>query len=181
MLSCRGLAALLQQVSDTFPYVVHPFGLLGGSSSIHSERLGGRLDEPAIAQVAFIWHCVDGDALQRDDVLLIVLLLLNDDVTINQDVVEEEELPCLWLLAAEFSENTLTNQHTAWDGQWLTCSAEAALNHRNPLGVGLAVRKPVHHLHLTWRKTNRRKLRTNIGDFFCFVFFNRAKQPNKQF
>lgn len=149
MLSGGGLAAFLQQVFHTFPYVVHPLRLLGGGGSIHCKGLGGCLDEPAIAQVAFIWDRVNGDALQWDDVLLVVLLLLDDDVTVNQDVVEEEKLPSFGLLAAEFSQDALADQHAAGDGQRLTCGTKAALHHCNALRVGLAVSKPVHHLHLT--------------------------------
>ncbi len=62
-------------------------GLLGCCGSIDSEGFGGRLDEPAVTQVTFVRHCVDGDALQRDDVLLVVLLFLDDDVAVDQDVV----------------------------------------------------------------------------------------------
>lgn len=88
--------------------------------------------------------------------LLVVLLLLDDDVAVHQDVVEEEELTGLRLLAAEFGEDALANQHAAGDCQRLTCGTKAALNHRDPLGVGLAVRKPVHHLHLTWKEAERK-------------------------
>ena len=145
MLARRRFAALLQQVIHTLPDVVHPLGLLGGRGGVDGEGLGGRLDEPAVAQLALVGHGVDGDALQRDDVLLVVLLLLDEDVAVDQDVVEQEELARLGLLAAQFGEDALSDQHPARDGQRLARRAEAALHEGDPLRVGLAVSQAVHH------------------------------------
>lgn len=133
VLARRRLAALLDQVIHALPDVVHPLRLLGGGGGVDGEGLGGRLDEPAVAQVAVVGHRVDGDALQGDDVLLVVLLLLNEDVAVDQDVIEQEELARFGLLAAHFGEDSLTDQHAAGDGQRLPRGAEAALHNGDPL------------------------------------------------
>lgn len=151
MLTRWRLAALLQEVADALADVAHPLGLLGGGGGVDGEGLGGRLDEPAVAQVALVGHRVDGDALQRDDVLLVVLLLLDDDVAVHQDVVEEEKLPGLGLLAAQLGEHALADEHAARYGERLARGAEAAFHYPDALGVGLAVRQPVHHLSLLTR------------------------------
>ena len=148
MLSGWRLAALLQKVADALADVAHPLGLLGGGGGVDGKGLGGCLDEPAVTQLPLVRHRVDGDALQRNDVLLVVLLFLDDDVAVYQDVVEEEELARLGLLAAQLGEHALADEHAAWDGERLTCRAEAALHYPDALGVGLAVRQPVHHLSL---------------------------------
>lgn len=108
--------ALLQQVRDTFADVAHPFRLLRCRGGVDGEGFGGRFNEPAVPQVALIIYSVYGDALQWDDVLLIVFLLLDDDVAVHQDVIEEEELPCFGLFAAQFCEDALADKHSTWNG-----------------------------------------------------------------
>ncbi len=126
--------------------MAHPLRLLRCCSGVDGEGFGGRFNEPAVAQVALVLYRAYGDALQRDDVLLIVLLLLDDDVTVHQDVVEEEELPGFGPFAAQLCENALSDQHSTWDDQRLTCCAKACFHDSDALRVGLTVRQAVHHL-----------------------------------
>lgn len=143
-------SAFFQQVRNTLADVAHPLGLLCCCCSIDGEGFGGRFNEPAIAQFALILHSVYGDALQRDDVLLIVFLLQDDDVAVHQDVIEEEELPGFGFFAAQLCENTLPDEHSTWDGQRLTCCAKACFHEPDALRVGLTVCQAVHHLSDAW-------------------------------
>lgn len=91
--------------------------------------------------------------------LLVVLLLLNDDVPVNQDVIEEEELSRFGLFATEFSEDALSDQDSARNGQWLTRSTKAAFHHSDPLGVSLTVSQPVHHFSCGLKRKRKAELR----------------------
>ena len=45
--------------------------------------------------------------------LLIVLLLVDDNVAVDQQIVEQEELPGFRFLPASFGENPFSNQDTS--------------------------------------------------------------------
>lgn len=132
--------------------MAHPLRLLCCCCGVDGERLSGCFNQPTVAQVPLVLYRVYGDALQRDDVLLVVLFLLDDDVAVHQDVVEEEELSGFGSFAAQLCENALSDQHSTWDGQRLTCCAKACFHDPDALRVGLTVRQAVHHLSDAWER-----------------------------
>lgn len=56
---------------------------------------------------------------QWDDVLFVVFFFANDNVAINQDIVEQKELPSLRPLSAHLCQDTFSNEHPARNRQWL--------------------------------------------------------------
>lgn len=77
--------------------------------------------------------------LQWYQVLFVVLFLADYDVAVHEDVVEQEELPGLWTLAAHLCEDALADQDTSRNVQWLARAAEAVFHHLYSAGVCLRV------------------------------------------
>ena len=49
------------------------------------------------------------DLIQRNDVLLVVLFLVDDDIAIDQDIIEQKELPGLGFFSASFGQDSFAN------------------------------------------------------------------------
>ena len=77
------------------------------------------------------YQCLNQTFLQYNPAYL---LFTNDNVSINENVVEQKELPWLGFLSAHFCEYPLSNQNPMFHCQRLKCVKK---NHRSVLGCRL--------------------------------------------
>lgn len=78
------------------------------------------------------WRIVESlqlDFFERYDVLFVVFLFSNDDISVHENVVEQEELSGFGSLAAHLCEDAFADEDSAGDEQLFSGTAEAALHH----------------------------------------------------
>ena len=56
--------------------------------------------------------------------LLIIFLPIDQNISINQNIIEQKELPCFQFLPARLHQNSFANQNTSLQRQWLPSAAE---------------------------------------------------------
>jgi hypothetical protein len=71
--------------------------------------------------------------------LLIVFLLVDNNVSVDEDIVEEEKLPGFGLFTTSFGKDSFTNQNSSGNVEGCTCTSKAAFDQGNSSGVGLTI------------------------------------------
>lgn len=108
-----------EKLVDALVDVSHPLLLLSRSGSVHGKRLVRCFDEPAVATRVLIHNVFQCHTFQRNNVLLVVLLLVDDDVPVHHHVIEQEELSLFQLFTAGLCQDTLSDQDTVRDQEFL--------------------------------------------------------------
>lgn len=71
--------------------------------------------------------------------LFVIFLFVYDDVPVDEEIIEEIKLSWLRFFSTHFCQDTLTNQDTAGDAEWLSGAAEAGLHQGDSASISFAI------------------------------------------
>ena len=102
MFTSSSLSALLEQITDAFVNMCHPFLFFGCCGSVNRKALSTSTYQPTVAVQPIIFKRLKFDIFQRNNMLLVVFLLVQDDIAVDEKIVEEEKLSGFGLFPTSF-------------------------------------------------------------------------------